>query len=94
MPDEEWALVKPTIGSTEYMPVRIVRRGRRFTFVETVSGVEQRYNTRALWDGFTSYEAAVAETDAMRAAATAQVLAMRANGNDGQDRPSHQDIEP
>jgi hypothetical protein len=83
MPDEEWALVKPTIGSTEYMPVRVIRRGRRFTFVKTVSGQEQRYGTRGLWDGFSSYGAAVTEIDRMRAAATAHVLAMRTRRNDG-----------
>lgn len=91
MIDEQWALVKPTIGSTEYMPVRIVRRGRRFTFVETVSGSEQRYNTRRLWDGFISYDAAVAEIDRMRAAAAAH--AMRTRRNNGQGRTSKKDTQ-
>lgn len=73
MTNEEWALVKPTLGASEYMPVRIVRRGRRFTWVTTMDGREWRYTSRGLWDGFHSYEAASAEIDAMRAASTAHM---------------------
>ncbi|MFZ3482105.1 hypothetical protein [Sphingomonas sp. 3-13AW] len=81
MSKEEWALGKPTIRSSEYMPVRIVRRGRRSIFVETVSGVEHRYTTRGLWDGFASDDAAVTEINEMRAASTEHVLKMRSQEN-------------
>jgi len=81
MPYEEWALVKPTLGATEYVAVRILRRGRRFTHVQGPAGAEWRYSSRGLWDGFTSYAAAVAEIDEMRAASTAHVLRMRDRDN-------------
>ena len=61
-----WALVKPTLSSLEYMPVEVVRRGKRFTFVRTRSGKEWRYTTRGLWDGFPTEEAAYAEIQKMR----------------------------
>jgi hypothetical protein len=61
-----WALVKPTLCAKEYVPVEIVRRGKRFTFVRTLSGTEWRYNSRGLWDGFQTYEDAQAEIGAMR----------------------------
>jgi hypothetical protein len=72
-----WALVKPTLTSTEYMPVEIIRRGKRFTFVRTRSGIEWRYKTRGLWDGFASEEAAYDELQKLRAS-TAEYLRAKA----------------
>lgn len=66
-PELGWALVKPTIGSRDYMPVEIIRRGKRFTFVRTRNGKEWRYTTRGLWDGFGSEDEAYAMLDKMRA---------------------------
>lgn len=54
----EWALIKPTISATEYMPVEIVRRGTRFTFVRGPKGTEWRVTTRGLWGGFSSEQSA------------------------------------
>lgn len=89
MTQEEWALVKPTLGASEYVPVRIVRRGRRFTWVQTVQGTEWRYTSRGLWDGFPSYEAAAAEIDAMRRAAANHVRRLRdeSHAGDARTRP-------
>ncbi len=61
-----WALVRPTICATEYMPVEVVRKGKRFTFVRTLSGKQDRYTTRGLWE-VPTFEAAMAEIDQMRA---------------------------
>ena len=74
---QEWALVKPTLGSTDYVPAKILRRGKRFTFVEHLPGVEWRFTSRGLWDGFDSREAAWAEIDKMRAATREYLLATR-----------------
>jgi len=81
MPYEEWALVKPTLGATEYVAVRILRRGRRFTHVQGPAGAEWLFSCGGLWVVFTSSAAAVALIDALRAASTAHVLRMRDRDN-------------
>jgi hypothetical protein len=64
--DLGWALVHPTLTSREYMPVEVVRRGRRYTFVRTRRGDVWRVNTRGLWDGFATEDAAYSELQKMR----------------------------
>lgn len=64
-PSLGWALVKPTLTSEEYMPVEVVRVGKRFTFVRTSKGDEWRYPSRGLWT-VASQDAAYAEIEKMR----------------------------
>lgn len=78
MPDLGWALVKPTLGSTEYMPVKVVRKTKRFAYVLTPSGKEWRYSARGFWDGFATEEAAYAELQKMRRDAAEYLKAKRA----------------
>lgn len=66
MNDLGWALVKPTLSAKEYIPVEVVRRGKRFTFVRTLNGQEWRYTTRGLWDGFKTEEDATAKLEELR----------------------------
>lgn len=61
-----WALVKPAINADEYMPVEILRKGKRFTFVSSGRGGEWRYSSRGLWDGFATEEDARAMLERMR----------------------------
>lgn len=59
-----WALIKATSSATHYSKVKIIRTGKRFTYVQTGAGSEWRMTTRGLW-AFETEAAADAELDTL-----------------------------
>lgn len=64
--DQGWALIKATSTATHYSKVKVIRTGKRFTYVQTGAGNEWRMTTRGLWT-FPSEAAADAELDVLAA---------------------------